>query len=574
DLVRLPLFANSDGQRLSIEDLQAEYRRRGYLSVSPASSKRAAPGVLWTEAAPGPELRAHFPHRIRVDAPPRRRLAERGYVLRVPLPSGAGEMGLRADCLPWLRTFSPDGECTHQYGVPFLDVASDDLPIEPGDLYYCLLESTALSPELQLFHSLGFVSWLTHAAGLVGKPNLLLRLLDALPRLSVATSSGSIDPEELSDFIHAITIPSNGGPPANLVQMARNGGVWFWSSNYEVGHGVHLLLSGLCGGPLTTLLAPTTQLAEAHYSVPATRALKAARNPQQLLQRLCTDPECAAYHMIAPEDRARLASLASDDEVSLRSLIVEARKTDAMVQTPALLEALRPRLEVLGQVEFLPLERSGARRLHESFECYEPRPDSDDPKGICLHHIGRAWFQMWQGGYDEARRQAELAVAASESIDALSTLAITTALTGDVLGSLPIYERALEISPETPSLWSNYAEDLALAGRSEQAWGAVEKALSLDSESANALGVKASLLLESKPEDCWKLCEQLIREAEFPVSVWETRALAAERLGRLDDARQSWRKFLEGAWVETLLENNLPERRARAEERLARLATA
>lgn len=572
-LVRRPLFANTDGQRLSIEDLQAEYRRRGYLSVSPASSKRTAPGVLWTEAAPGPELQAHFPHRIRVAEPPRRRLSEKGYVFRVPLPSGAGEMGLRADCLPWLRVFSPDGACTHHHGVPFLDVTSEELPVDPGDLYYCLLQSTGLSPELHLFHSLGFLNWLTHSAGLLGQKDSLLRLLEALPRLSVATSSGAMDPEELWEFIHSLTLPRPGAPALSLVEMARAGGVWYWSSNPEVEHGVHLLLDGLCAAPLTALLSPTTSLAEVHYSVPLTRALKGARNHQQLLQRLCTDPQCAAYRMLGLEARDRLASLSSHGEQSLRSAILEALSRDAMLQTPAILEALREHLEELQKVEFVGLEPpAGASRLHEPFKAYEPRPDTDDPLGICLHHTGRAWFYMRLGRFKEARSQAELAVEACETVDALTALGTTTALDGDLKASLPFYERVLELSPGLSLAWSNWAESLALSGQADEAWRALEKSLSLDPKNPAALALKARMLLESDPAGSWALCEQHTAGGA-PVSVWETRALAAERLERPEDARESWRKFLEGAWIETLLENNLPERRARAEAHLARLTT-
>lgn len=571
-LAEQPVFSCTDGARVSYAELARDFRRRGCLLVGHRQSSEAPGGVLWFEAMPAWELTRQFPYLVQVETELKRRLPEHGYLLKLPLSSWPGELGIRNDTLPLFRRRIDDGTWVEEEGAPYVDVACDTSPVQAGAALGSLLYTEGLPEPVRLVQVLG---WALAMADKLpgGQSDRFLTLLEQLPQFEVVERG--LSTSEVCRFLEEFELSSPGGPPVRLVELAREGGICHWSSNDQVMHGTHLLLSPAAAGLLARLLAPRNRVVEVHYSGPASRALAEARNCTQVLVRLAQDDQGLAYQMLSPPQRADFSRLVdhTDSPAAVKRLIEKAGEAGSLIETSSLLLALKGNCHRLEGVELTRPAPQAGRLTSEGFDFFEPAPAAD----AMLHaywRTCRVWFLLRFARFDEALEQANLAVAEARRPWSLGGLAAARMLSGDPLGSLTCYEQALELSPDSAVLWTNYAEDLALVGRSEEARRAVAKALRVSPGSFQARIVKASLLLESKLEDCWKLCEQLIREADLPASVWETRALAAERLGRLDDARESWRKFLEGAWIETLLENNLPERRARAEERLARLATA
>ena len=188
--------------------------------------------------------------------------------------------------------------------------------------------------------------------------------------------------------------------------------------------------------------------------------------------------------------------------------------------------------------------------------------DSDSLRAAVLVQGCQSYIRS--GHYREALLCAEQALDLEE--DNLSWVAICLGLLGEFEEAVGYYEQALKSRPEDSTIRANYAEDLDLAGRIDEAMEQVEFALALDPENAHALALKARFLATRSAEEALQLIDEALALPGCPASAWETRGELCLALGQISEARSDLEKFVELAEPETLWENDLDGRLERAEE--------
>lgn len=193
--------------------------------------------------------------------------------------------------------------------------------------------------------------------------------------------------------------------------------------------------------------------------------------------------------------------------------------------------------------------------------------DSDTTRAAVLIQGCQSYIRA--GHYREALLCAEQAVELEE--DSLSWAAICLGLLGDFETAAGYYERALKLRPDDSITRANYAEDLDLAGRTEEAVEQVEFALALNPENAHALALKARFLATRSAEEALQLVDEALALPDCPASAWEARGELCLALGQIREARAALQNFLDFADPETLWENDLEGRLERAEEILRQL---
>ncbi|HIB69609.1 MAG TPA: tetratricopeptide repeat protein, partial [Phycisphaerales bacterium] len=132
--------------------------------------------------------------------------------------------------------------------------------------------------------------------------------------------------------------------------------------------------------------------------------------------------------------------------------------------------------------------------------------DSDTTRAAVLIQGCQSYIRA--GHYREALLCAEQAVELEE--DSLSWAAICLGLLGDFETAAGYYERALKLRPDDSITRANYAEDLDLAGRTEEAVEQVEFALALNPENAHALALKARFLATRSAEEALQLVDEAL----------------------------------------------------------------
>lgn len=181
----------------------------------------------------------------------------------------------------------------------------------------------------------------------------------------------------------------------------------------------------------------------------------------------------------------------------------------------------------------------------------------------------RAHVNLKAGRYEQALADARQAANLERAY--LSTLALCLGVAGKLEEAVSVYEETLKWYPDQGWIHANYAEDLELLGRLEQAMARVDIALDLEPSNSHALALKARLLADQDPEKSLSLARQACLNDHCPASVWETLARLARDREDLETVRQSLHNFLALANPATLLESNLPARLEAARAELSRL---
>lgn len=171
--------------------------------------------------------------------------------------------------------------------------------------------------------------------------------------------------------------------------------------------------------------------------------------------------------------------------------------------------------------------------------------------------------------YPEALVDARGAARLDENY--LGTLATCLGLLNRFDESIPLYERAVRLFPDSAAMHGNYAGDLYLAGRQEEAMDRVQISLKLNRKYAYSVALKARILVQQHPKNALRLAREALTLDTCPASAWETVATASLLLDDTDTAQFALEKFLTLATPETLWENELPSRLEKAREQLAQL---
>ncbi len=114
-------------------------------------------------------------------------------------------------------------------------------------------------------------------------------------------------------------------------------------------------------------------------------------------------------------------------------------------------------------------------------------------KAYTLRGTARAELKRYEPAIEDLERGASGSYAEP---DALRTLARLLDLTGRHEGSLKVLERLCEMEPADVGHWTNRGFELIMLGRYEEAFSAVETALSLDKDEPIALSNRAYIQLK------------------------------------------------------------------------------
>ncbi|MBE3039121.1 MAG: tetratricopeptide repeat protein [Chloroflexi bacterium] len=156
-------------------------------------------------------------------------------------------------------------------------------------------------------------------------------------------------------------------------------------------------------------------------------------------------------------------------------------------------------------------------RQEETIQCYDKALEIDPQDTVSLFYKG--WFLAEFGRHDEAIQWYDKALEIDQQNDARrevdhTSLLLAKAWCLEALGRhdemIHYYDKLLEMDPHDP-VWYDKGISLEALGRSEESILCYNK------------------VLEIKPTDYWS---------------WHARASAAEKLGRTQDAAESYRRFI------------------------------
>lgn len=215
--------------------------------------------------------------------------------------------------------------------------------------------------------------------------------------------------------------------------------------------------------------------------------------------------------------------------------------------------------------------------FHQKLLAWQIDPDSNEQPADppMMEETDHDLSFQWKRAIQHMDYQRALTVARRRSnLNSLylNDLAITLGLLEQFEESAKVYERALQESPNSVHLWANYAEDLELTGNHEQALQKLEKALALDPNNSQSLGLKAKLLTDADPQEALQLTKQALDQPNPTVSAWETQGYLYLKLGDNEEARKSLEMFVKLADPAHLWENNLAQRLQHAHELISKLS--
>jgi choline-sulfatase len=184
--------------------------------------------------------------------------------------------------------------------------------------------------------------------------------------------------------------------------------------------------------------------------------------------------------------------------------------------------------------------------------------------GNCLKRAGRLKESL-EVLRDAYRRD-------TTSVAVTYNLALVTELLGDHNAALALYRAAIELEPDHAMSWNNLGSLLDRIGNRREALRMIAKAYELDETNAEAVyNLGALLLAEGHAQQALPRLEEALRLRPGFQQAAQQRALALQRLGRLEDALTAWRQVagrMPLAWLQVARLELAQGREAAAREAL------
>ncbi len=530
----LPILRRVNGARATLAEVGSQHATQGWLGVSQAMWSEPHggydPGTILHLDLLAEEL-VDIPGLIRMDALRDCRTSVRlpvdvDYLLRMPTSGVAGEVGLRnamPDGAYFLHT--PEGTRVHPDRCPSgLDVSLADPEGEDKtsgsifQLYLNLLHAGGKA-RIRSAHMLEFLAFLALAHRVREENGHNLNAL-------LQKGAAGLKPGHLWLLVEQLSLPTDHGPRLlhaflNLpaVPVCQREG-WFAAP-----------------GPEPILYLTDFQLNRLEKLVNVERRLPVTRALRGYLLKQRMHPQ-SVYEALVAADRLRLPR----EPVTTRLFQACRRGSRSTVE---LHEAALDASEILAD---LRLDSVGSLT-----------------RAVSVH--------LRRGHTAQALELGQRAEAlAPGNAQVLALLGRVLGLLGRHEDALQFYERALARLPKHSAILNGYARELLLAGRPAEARLFCERSLELDPGYAYAQELMARLLLETEPARALELSREAQRSPDFPPSAYEMQALAAQAVGRNEEAREALRQFIPKCRPEYLLENDLEARREAARRLLDALS--
>ena len=524
-------YERADGRPASLEDLQAHYDRWGFLPVVGIPGDSEA--FLFADGFPS-ELQKLYPNWAYVPERYDRLPQGEDYLVRVPLGAG-GEVGMRTSPSYGQRIWTDKGWRALDRKPHGLDFSVESPRDYLGVLvlvYTCLLEMDCIRPAAGNFHMLSFVDYLIFT-------RQMRWLSDPIQLRHPNQVFGHLD---LAELVARFPVQMLAGEQCSVLEIADR------CSGYVDLNAPRGFLCDFLALELLRTLNPM----DAPYQLRSRRCqfiIEECQGP--LLDRLRSDPECAAY---------RVLQLLPELQPASDMVISEARKElgrgSVFLTTFHLLLALTEGPDRTQVLQLLPdwLE-------------FENEVDLKEMEGLCQADFRLVWLWGKTESLLRCQRWREAQECADEAGRTFPRHWQTGYLSGLVAGFRGDFEgafRALERAWESggprwllqPHLW----RAALLADRPLAQILLVEQPLGVTSRilAASLLG-EASARLEA--------CVQLVQNPACPASIYEVMGDALAEMGQLEAARHNWRFFL-AARHDQLMEFNLSARQERVRRML------
>lgn len=602
---RARLILRGEGSRATVEELELQFRRAGYLPVAerPGENPWGPRRIVVPEPHSVAWLEQRFPNLVAVDHLAGRaempRLPEGdSYLVRMPLPEAPGEIGLRKELPPLAcRQWAGSG-WKELMALPVgVDLRGDkvyasleEVRIPLAELTLAALNRTVEPGEEDLVHKhlIFFFFWLTTAMKSSLDKSAAAGPLQALlqPGTGVVVQlvrKGHIGVPEFRRFLQEIVFLIRGEHKVSLLELVERGGrVYTMTEKPADARGEILVMDSWIVGILNRLVEPGCHFEQVQIG-PSTTILGRIRDGMEgtgtcdFLASIARVPGSAAARILGQLDAEgkAIATVHADPDEQCFMDVVRAASTFFNEERVLSSEVM---LYNLTQVPRCGAARALAEAGITPEALWEALPQVAEQEVLeDLERRGEMWRELGlegqlarmralslarAGRLEEARREAEQAtVLAPASFGAWSTRALVASQVGAFAEALEQDRKALALAPENDLLWSNHAEHLMHAGQREEALEASRKALELRPDSPYSLGLMG--LLESDPERGLEYCDRALRDPKCPLSVHEARARHLLVLGRKAEAADSLRSFLL-ARADMVLEYGLEERQAKA----------
>ena len=528
-------YQRADGRPACLDDMQDHYDRWGFLPVT--GMPGGSGDFFFAEGFPR-EMQQLFPNWAYVPEQYPRLPEGEEYLVRVPLGSGIGEVGLRANPGYGQRIWTEKGWRRLDRKPDGLDLSVESPQDYAGVLtlvYTCLSEMDWHKPAAGTFHMLCFVDYLIFIKRMrwPSDPVLLPHPNQTFGHLEVA------------ELVDRYPVQMLSGETSNALEAAKCQ--------------QHFLDPNSTSGFVCDFLALCQMRSfypnQLPYGLRSRRChhlLEECQGP--LLERLKSDPECAAYRILK-----LLPELSPAEHIEPEDARAELGQGSVILTTFHLLLALTNGVDRVKLLQLLPdwLEFENEADLAALEPVYQ-----QDYRLVWLWGKVESLLrcQRWAQADEVAKQAAETFPGHWQSAYLNGQVA---GFRGDWQAAYRASERALERGgPEWMVQPQRWRAGLSL-GLSITPLLACERPLGMAARVLAAAHVP-------EPKARLETCKQLLFTPNCPASVHEVLGNALADLGQLEEARQCWRLFL-AARHDQLMEFDLPARQDHIRKKLGRV---
>ncbi|MFN8613178.1 MAG: hypothetical protein U0931_36910 [Vulcanimicrobiota bacterium] len=519
-------YRRADGHIASLGNMQDYYDRWGCLPVVGAIQQQA--GFLFEQGLPE-QIQELFPNWLYLPSEYGRLPEHEDYLVRVPLSSGQGEIGLRANPGLGQRVWTGQGWRALDRKPHGIDLTLDSPPnyIEQLVLLYtCLLEQDCPRPAWASFHVACFLDYLHFAR----------HIRDYSEIVTFPHPCPSIRQLSLAELVKRYPVPMLSGGSRTLTEIEEHAQAYV-NPNSAHGYVSEYLTFYLLG-----------RGSQENQGLSSTRCHRLLAGQQgTLLERLRADSGCAAAQMLA-----RLPGCRPRPQVDLDQARRELGTGSNILCTPHLLLAMTDELDHLALVEILP-----------DFLELENEQDLAAMEAVCAGELRLTW--LWGKFQSRLRSQQfdsaqQLAQEARHLFPRHWLSAFMAGLSGGFGGDLEAACSHLEESLRRGgpmALLQPYFWHSALLSRG----GLAHRILMEPAES-----MPMQLLVASQQPDPTvrvRTVQAMLEHPHCPASAYEILGKALAELGDFTAACVCFRRFL-AARHDQVMEFDLPARHERA----------
>ena len=551
-----PWYQRTNGNIATLQELRQIYSHSGYLPIASLPGKYEA--FLFPEGMPA-ELAEVFANWVLIHEQFPRLPQGEDYLVKIPLPNGRGEVGLRAKPSLEQREWSDKG-WKRVARQPFgLDIHATDYQYSTAlaSIYACLQEREDHQSQAFLFHVLSLLNYLVTTRNITAASEVWTAkefLLDHLGGVSVT---------ELAE--RACVRMLNG--QIGCLQDVMNSWWHYLDLNSDRGYACDLVTYWLIRG-----------LSEipANYELHSRKCHDILRpSAEPLLARMLADPDCAAYKALEAlcakpllASAAKALSSAPEDTILRAARQEVGHESHTMTTIHILLALLRIDPAVREWLQGADVTRQSLLQVLPDWLETENLADLDSMETAFEGSLRIEWYRLKVEALLRASRFEDALKLAQKSAwefpnqwQSSRLVGLATGFRGDFPAAYGYLEDSLQRGAPGWLVQDYLWMAGILSGRSEM----IQYIPLQAPESAQGKIIAASLQLNPATRE--QSCRDLLKTPNCPASVHEVLGNALADRGLQDEARKHWQLFLE-ARHDQLMEFDLPARQERIRAKL------